>query len=215
MTRTARIALAALALCGGIVIDMRGAISQTGNPDWPCVQVLQPELSVGAMWTGPDPAQAASTWRDTPAVAELVRRVAPRRLPVDQANAEISRFLAAAEGDRRTVATRIFAGLFETLDAERGAIIRGIQRYSSRQATLAERIEKVRRELDSLDRRSGDARVLERRAELEAQLTWDSRIFDDRERLLPAVCEQPVAIERRLFALSRALAEELDKTRGN
>jgi len=211
MTRTARIAVAALVLCGIIVAATHGARSQARSPDWPCIQVQQPELSVGAMWTGPDPAQAAATWRDAPAVVELVRRVAPRRVPVDEANGEIRRFLAGVQGDRGAVATQIFAGLFESLGTERGAIIRGIHRYSARQASLTERIEKARRELDALDPRSTDTRVLARRAELEAQMLWDSRIFDDREKLLPVVCEQPALIERRLFALSRALAEELNR----
>ncbi|TWT08873.1 hypothetical protein [Reyranella sp. CPCC 100927] len=162
------------------------------------------------MWSGPDPAQASATWRDTPAVAELVRRVAPRRVSVEEASGEIHRFLVAAPGDRNAVATQIFAGLFESLGAERSAIMRGIRRYGTRQAALTERIEKARHDRDALDRDSTDPKVRERRVELEAQMTWDTRIFEDRERLLPVICEQPVLIERRLFALSRALAEELN-----
>ena len=215
MTRTASIALAALGLCGAIVAGAQSATAQKGGSDWPCVQVQQPELSVGAMWTGPDPAQAGANWREAPGVLELVRRVAPRRVAVDEANAEIRRFLAGVEGDRSIVATQIFAGLFESLDAERGAIIRGIHRYSARQSALADRIEKARRELDALDPRSTDARAVERRAEIETQMAWDSRIFDDRERLLPLICEQPAVIERRLFALARALAEEIERRSRN
>jgi hypothetical protein len=197
------------------VATFHEAMGQPKEADWPCVQVLQPELSVGAMWSGPDPAQAATTWRDMPAVMELVQRVAPRRVPVDDANAEIRRFLAGVKDDRQAVATQIFAGLFESLGTERGAIIRGIHRYSARQSLLAERIEAVRRELDGLDPKATDAKVRERRADLETQMTWRARIFDDREKLLPVICEQPAVIERRLFALSRALAEELDKKSGN
>lgn len=210
MTQTVRVSLAALGLCGIMATGAPGANAQAVGSDWPCVQVLQPELSVGAMWTGPDPAQAGATWRDTPGVMELVRRVAPRRVPVAEARDEIRRFLAGAGGDRATLATRIFAGLFESLDTERGAIIRGIHRYSARQSALAERIEKTRRELDARDPKSPDAKVRERRAELESQMAWDLRIFDDREKLLPVVCEQPALIEQRLFALARTLADELN-----
>jgi len=208
MMRTARVGLAAVILCVGS--SWHGARSQTKGADWPCIQVLQPELSVGAMWSGPDPAQATATWRDAPAVMELVRRVAPRRVPVEEANSEVHRFLAGAAGDRNVIATQVFAGLFESLSAERGAIIRGIHRYGARQAALTERIEKARRDRDALDRDATDPKVRERRVELEAQMTWDTRIFEDRERLLPVICEQPVLIERRLFSLSRALAEELN-----
>jgi hypothetical protein len=210
MTRTAHVILTSLGLCGTLIAGAAGAHAQAAGSDWPCVQVLQPELSVGAMWSGPDPAAAAATWRDTPGVAELVRRVVPRRVPVEEASEEIRRFLAGAGGDRAALATLIFAGLFESLDAERSAIIRGIHRYSARQSALAQRIEKGRRELDALDPKSTNAGVRERRAELESQMAWDLRIFDDREKLLPLVCEQPTLIERRLFALARALAEELN-----
>ncbi|HEX2888884.1 hypothetical protein [Vineibacter terrae] len=215
MTLVARAAWV-LWVAGTLALDTAGAaMGQPKEADWPCVQVLQPELSVGAMWSGPDPAQAATTWRDMPAVMVLVQRVAPRRVPVDEATAEIRRFLAAVKDDRRGIATQIFAGLFDSLNTERGAIIRGIQRYGARQSLLAERIEAVRRELDGLDPKTTDAKVREQRADLEAQMTWRARIFDDREKLLPLVCEQPAVIERRLFALSRALSEELDKSGGN
>jgi hypothetical protein len=210
MTRTAHVLLAGLGLCGTLVTGAPGTHAQASGTDWPCVQVLQPELSVGAMWTGPDPAEAAATWRDAPGVAELVRRVVPRRVPVAEASEDIRRFLAGAGGDRAALATRIFAGLFESLDAERSAIIRGIQRYSARQSALSQRIEKARRELEALDPKATEAGARERRAELESQMAWDLRIFDDREKLLPVVCEQPTLIERRLFALARALAEELN-----
>jgi len=50
---------------------------------------------------------------------------------------------------------------------------------------------------------------MEQRLALQQQVDWDARIFDDRQRLLPAVCEQPRVLEQRLFALSRAIQEEL------
>lgn len=211
---TARAAHTALVLCGLVAVPAHSVIAQAGDSGkartgWPCVQVLQPELSVGAMWTGPDPAQAAS--REAPGVLELVRRVAPRRVPAEEADAEIRRFLAGTASDRSLRATQVFAALFDGLSAERGAIIRGIHRYSARQAALAERIEGARRALDALGPRSGDAAARERRAELEAQIGWDTRIFDDREKLLPAICELPTLIERRLFALSRTLAEAAER----
>ncbi|HKU95550.1 MAG TPA: hypothetical protein VJR58_09750 [Vineibacter sp.] len=206
----ARIGLACLIFCAVTISPWHGAHAQTKAADWPCIQVLQPELSVGAMWSGPDPTAAAATWREVPAVMELVRRVAPRRVSVEEASGEVHRFLAAAPGDRNVIATQVFAGLFESLNAERSAIIRGIRRYGARQAVLTERIETARRDRDALDRDATDPKVRERRVELEAQMTWDTRIFEDRERLLPVICEQPVLVERRLFALSRALAEELN-----
>ena len=134
---TVRAAYTVLVLCVLAAVPAHGVIAQTGDSakartDWPCVQVLQPELSVGAMWTGPDPTQVVS--REAPGVVELVRRVAPRRVPVEEADAEIRRFLAGTASDRSLRATQVFAALFDSLSAERGAVIRGIHRYSARQA---------------------------------------------------------------------------------
>jgi hypothetical protein len=47
---------------------------------------------------------------------------------------------------------------------------------------------------------------------MQQQVDWDSRIFDDRQRLLPVVCEQPRVLEQRVFGLSRAIQEQLAAT---
>jgi hypothetical protein len=179
--------------------------------DWPCVQVLQPELSIGAMWPGDDPTANGPAWRDDAVIAALVDRVAPRRVPVDEATAEIHRFATGFEGDRKAALTELFAGVFETINTERGTIIRGIRRFNSRQEALAQRIEASTQTLDGVDPASTDMAVARQRQELEFQLSWDQRVFDDRERLLPAICDQPFVLERRLFALSRTIQEEIGK----
>jgi hypothetical protein len=177
---------------------------------WPCEQRLQPELSIGAIWSGPDPTAAADEWRQDNAVQVLVSQVAPRRLPQDQAVAAIHRFAAGYGKDRTVTMIRVFAGLFETMNQERGQIIRGIRHFNERQQKLADRIQIGTKALDGLDPNSTDQSVAEQRAALEQAVAWDSRIFDDRERLLPVVCGVPVTIERRLFALSRAVSAEID-----
>lgn len=209
MVRPAWLLPALLALAPLAAAPVR-AQDATGD-DWPCVQILQPELSVGAMWSGADPTAAAPAWQDDAIVAALVERVAPRRVPVDQATAEIHRFAAGYEGDRKAALTGLFAGLFESINRERGTIIRGIRRYNARQEALARRIEASTRTLDGVDPASTDTAVQRRRLDLEAQLSWDQRVFDDRERLLPAICDQPFVLERRLYALSRVIQDAIGK----
>jgi hypothetical protein len=63
--------------------------------------------------------------------------------------------------------------------------------------------------MDALDPSSADPKVIEQRVTLQQTIDWDSRVFDDRERLLPVICQQPSVIEQRLFALSRAIQEDL------
>jgi hypothetical protein len=176
---------------------------------WPCMQRLQPELSIGAMWTGPDPTAAADEWRQDNAVQSLVSQIAPRRMPQQEAIDAIHRFASGYDKDKSVELTRLFAGLFETLNDERGAIIRGIRHFHDRQQKLADRIQGTLKAMDALDPNSTDQKVAEQRAALQDAVTWDSRIFDDREKLLPLVCDQPVVIERRLFALSRAIGAEM------
>lgn len=198
---------------GGTPGATAGATSTTETKpgdDWPCQQRLQPELSIGAMWNGPDPSAAADDWRKDAAVEALVQQIAPRRMPQQEAVQAIHRFAAGYDKDRKTVLTRLFAGLFETLNDERGSIIRGIRHFNQRQQKLADRIQAGMKTLDGLDPASTDPKVAEQRQAVQEQVGWDSRIFDDREKLLPLVCDQPVVLERRLFALSRAIETEIN-----
>ena len=190
-----------------------GASAESSNPnsEWPCEQPLRPELSVGAYWSGPDPTNADKSWRDVPAVAAMVGEVAPRRTPVEEAVASIQRFAAGYQGNARAeVLTELFSGLFDTLNAERNDIISGIKRFYRRQDALAHRIEDGWKALGEMDPNATDPKVMEQRLALQQQVDWDGRIFDDRQRLLPAVCEQPRVLEQRVYALSRAIQEQLN-----
>lgn len=194
----------------GAVVQEAPSTTANAGAEWPCEQPLRPALSVGAIWSGPDSQKAQETWRDTPAIAALVGQIAPRHTAQDEAIASIRRFAAGYEGAARTDAlTGLFGGLFETLNAERNAIVRGIKRFDRRQDALARRIEDGWKSLGELDPESTDPKLMEQRLALQQQVDWDARIFDDRQRLLPAVCEQPRVVEQRLFALSRAIQEEL------
>jgi hypothetical protein len=44
---------------------------------------------------------------------------------------------------------------------------------------------------------------------LEEQLDWQQRIYRDRAQALTYVCETPVLLEKRTFALAQALARHL------
>lgn len=192
-----------------------GAPIQGGQPapsEWPCEQPLRAEMSIGAMWQGPDPGEQ-NDWRKVPAVVALVNQIAPRSVPQEEAVENIRRFAAGYQGAERTeVLTELFLGLFETLSAERNDIVRGIKRFYRRQDALARRIEEGWKALGEIDPNATDPETMEQRFGLQQQVDWDSRIFDDRQRLLPVVCEQPRVLEQRVFALSRAIQEQLAMT---
>jgi hypothetical protein len=184
-----------------------------GTAEWPCEAPLRGEMSIGAMWQGPDPAGVQEDWRKAPAVVALVNEVAPRRVPQVEALANVQRFAAGYQGEERAkVLTQVFVGVFETLSLERSQIVRGIKRFYRRQEALAHRMEEGWKALGEIDPNTTDPKLAEQRAALQQMIDWDSRVFDDRQRLLPVVCEQPRVIEQRVFALSRALQEQLAVT---
>jgi len=204
MAKLSLTGMAAFALC------LAAGAAAAQDQDWPCEQVLQPQLSVGSMWSGPDPTAARAAWENDEAVKALVVRVAPRRVPLDEAKEEIRRFALGINGDRQKLLTEVFAGLFDTINMERSSIIRGIKRYRVRQAALAKVIEDKTSALDDIDPASEDPVVAQKRLDMQNELNWDTRIFDDRQRLLPAVCSQPVLLEQRLYQLSHAVMDDMD-----
>ena len=177
------------------------AWAATPTPDWPCVQARQPHLSLGQVWTGPPPPETA---RETPEIAALADRVAQRRLPIEEAAAAIDAF---AQGkDAETLAV-LMQAIFQRIDTQRSAILGGISRYGHRQVALAERVEARRArmaELEAADPPDFDAIDAEEEA-----LDWDMRVFTDRQQSLTYVCETPVILEQRLFALGRAIGAHL------
>src|SRR5262245_43604031 len=46
--------------------------------------------------------------------------------------------------------------------------------------------------------------------ELTNRVEWDTRIFEERRKTMNFVCEVPVLIEQRLFALARAIQQSLE-----
>jgi hypothetical protein len=184
-----------------------------GTTEWPCEAPLRGEMSIGAMWQGPDPAGVQEDWHKAPAVVALVNEIAPRRVPQEEAVANVQRFAAGYQGEERAkIMTQVFVGVFDTLSTERNQIVRGIKRFYRRQEAIAHRMEEGWKMLGEIDPNTTDAVLVEQRTAIQQQIDWDSRVFDDRQRLLPVVCEQPRVIEQRVFALSRAIQEQLAVT---
>jgi hypothetical protein len=166
--------------------------------DWPCIQRKVPDLSLAAMWTGPELGEATKTWSENAAIKELVPRLAQRRTPPDEAAKLVADFGAKAT---RAQLADLFAGLFETLNSERKRVLEGIERYGRKQKALAARIRKAQDELPKWkDDTSG------KYEELQDQIAWDTRIFEERQKSLTFVCEVPILIERRAFDLAHKIA---------
>lgn len=174
------------------------------DPDFPCVQVLVPKLSPGQIWAGPPVDEVpAGAWNQDPEVAALVAQAADRRVPTDKLVAAMDAFAGPLGPDRDKRLTLLFAGVFDTMQGERDKALEAIRRYSRLQRELLDRIAGNVGKLSSL--REDDPA----RAEVQESLTWDRRVLDDRRRMLATLCERPGLIERRLGAVSRAIAAHL------
>ena len=178
------------------------------NPDWPCRQTLVRRLSVAAVWSGPS--IEGLDWRKDKDVFDLVLKISPRRVALEAAQQAIDDFAGAQKAGKTEKLVALFAGLFETLDEERTQVIEGLLRFGAKQKELAERIRnetsKVRAELNEKNSKPDE----EERKVAQQQLDWDLRLFDERRQSLSYVCESPVLIEQRLFALARFIEEKLE-----
>jgi hypothetical protein len=179
------------------------------NPDWPCVQAKVPEMSVAAVWAGPPLDDVGNKWESDTQVKDVVSRLAARRTPVEEAQKIATDFLAGSGDARQERAKLVFAGLFDTLNRLRAEVINGIERYTRRQREFAERIRADTLRLRALqDQPAADQKEVEQLGE---QVQWDTRIFEDRRRTIGYVCEVPVVIEQRLFALSRTIQQAMEQ----
>ncbi|MFB9263844.1 hypothetical protein ACFFWD_11780 [Bradyrhizobium erythrophlei] len=177
-------------------------------PDWPCAQAKVPEVSLAAVWAGPPLDEAANKWKDDPRINALVTKLAARRVPVEDAQKEISDFLSGAAADKATAGKLLFAGLFETLNAQRSSVLNGLERVMRKQREAAEKIRSDTLALQALqDTTPPDQAKVD---ELGNQLVWETRIFEDRRRVVKFVCEVPTAIDQRLFALGRTIQQEME-----
>lgn len=177
-------------------------------PDWPCSQAKVPEVSLAAVWNGPALDDAASKWKDNGKVSALVPRLAARRTPLDQAEKMIVDFLSESATDKAETGTLLFAGLFDTLNAERSTVMNGLERVTRKQRQAAEKIRSDTLALQALqDAPTKDQAKID---ELGNQLVWETRIFEDRRHVVKFVCEVPTEIDQRLFALGRMIQQQME-----
>ena len=157
------------------------------DPTWPCAQRKVANMSVGAIWPGPPIDDAAfETWRDDTGVAALASALSIRRTSMEDAEALIGRFAEGQDAAASEKLPVLFAGVFSLIDRERGEIISGISRYSSQQNALSEKVSVLQDRLAELN--GQEPLDFDRIEEVEDQLEWDLRIFNDRKQSLQYVC---------------------------
>ena len=229
--RTARAARAARTACPAValacLIASAPATAQPAAPeDWPCVQVLVPEVSVATLWPVPlDPAEIEG-WREDRELRVLAERFAALEdgdaAAREAAEAALDGFVASTPEDEREARLGRLAGAaVELVNERRGDYIDGIRRFTRGQIALAGEIEAA---LNALADAGGagtgatvgaDAIALSRadsgagRGDAEDALRWQERLYDQRERQVRALCERPVRLEETLSRSLREIAASL------
>lgn len=188
-----------------VLVVLAGAAEAQEDPGWPCIQRKQPHLSVGQLWPGPPVDDAVTALAQRADIAALALVLEQRRLSLEDAEAQIAAFASQADAAELTA---LFLATFDRIDVYRSQIITGIARYAEKQIALTAQIEARRVEMARLEAEAEpDFDKIDAEEEM---LDWDTRIFTDRQQQLTYVCETPVILEQRAFALAKAIAGHLD-----
>ena len=176
-------------------------------PDWPCAQAKVPEISLAAVWAGPPLDDVSGKWKEDAAIGSLVSKLAARRTTLDESQKAVTDYLKTAT-DKTESGKLLFSGLFDTLNGQRSQVMNGLERITRKQREAAD---KIRTDTLALQALQGEAsRDQAKVDELGNQLVWQTRIFEDRQRVIKFVCEVPTAIDQRLFALGRMIQQEIE-----
>jgi hypothetical protein len=177
-------------------------------PDWPCSQAKVPEISVAAVWAGPALDDVAGKWKEDAKVSALVGKLAARRIPLEEAQKDIADFLSGSAEEKATRGKLLFAGLFDTLNAQRTQVMSGLERVMRKQR---EAVEKIKADTVALQEQQSAASPDQAKVDaLGNQVNWETRVFEDRRRVMKFVCEVPTIIDQRLFALSREIQQDME-----
>lgn len=177
-------------------------------PDWPCAQAKVPEISLAAVWAGPPLDDVANKWKDDAKVSALVAKLAARRTPMEEAQKDVADFLTGTAEEKAMKGKLLFSGLFDTLNAQRSSVMNGLERVMRKQRAA---VDKIKADTIALQEMQGAASPDQAKVdELGNQLNWETRIFEDRRRVLKFVCEVPTTIDQRLFALGREIQQDME-----
>ncbi len=180
--------------------------SAEAKADWPCVQREVESLSPGLMWPSPLPEPPPELSDDA---RDLAERLTLRRVSLEDAEADVEALAAAHPDYGAPEYGRIFELVFDSVDSHRRRIVAGIERYAENQARLSTEIGDLRDEMAKLE--SAEKPDFDRIDEVEKEIDWRERIFEDRNTSLTYVCETPVILERRLYAIAQMLRAHVTK----
>jgi hypothetical protein len=145
-------------------------------------------------------------WRADPEIADLLRRLAPRRVSTQEGLSEIAAFVRTVSNHRSRRLALVFRGLLEETDRERAGLIEELKEIGRRQRELADLVARLAIELNAIPPdATGEAAA--KRIDLQQRHDFTARNFEEIQRTIRYACETPVALDARLGAWARALQE--------
>lgn len=198
-----------LALCAALP----ALAADKSTPDWPCVQRKIESLSVGQTWDGPAIDTEKAPWNDDDQIKDLLPVLTSRRVPLTDAETAVKKFAQAQPAaDRDAKLTLLFAGLFETTNAQRKTVLSGLEKYLRSQRGRAQVIEQKGFELEKLKEKAGTDEASDAAlAKAQEAFDWETRIFQERQQNIPIACEIPVIIDQRLYDLAKLIRASMSK----
>ncbi|MBP2233932.1 hypothetical protein J2Z31_000422 [Sinorhizobium kostiense] len=179
-----------------------GGAADFSDPEWPCIQRKVENLSASLIW--PAPITGAQL---TPAARDLAATLSLRRVSLEEAELHVRDFVEKSAPVDGQLLGNIFLAVFDNIADTRKRLIAGIARYSRKQIALSSRIEGSRTEMARLEGEKDPD--YDRIDKLEEQIDWDERIYRDRAQALTYVCETPVLLEKRLYAIGQILLKHM------
>jgi hypothetical protein len=195
--------LAVLLLSGWDLLGAADAAPLPGtDPDWPCMQLLVPQVSAGSYWDGP--VAAKPNWRDDEALFGLVTEIVDRNTPEKDAVAKLEAYAdAIPKADRDKALPALFGAIVDQTNDERERLIARIKELGLRQRRMGDRIADLGTEVDHLP--AGDPH----RADVTGERDLDIQAFQATQSTMRYACEVPGAMERRLGDFARVLQKKL------
>ena len=185
------------------------APAQVADPEWPCVQVLVPEIVSAVVWPEAIDESLIGAWKEDESLAAMVQKLSDLDEFTESERQLIAVFAESVPQDSRTDTLNMLAdGIVTVSNRRRSRYITGIKRYTRQQISIAQQIETTLNQLAEMEAQTAPESVA-RQAEIEETLHWHQRVYDQRERAIQSLCERPVELEEKLSAVLRELSQYL------
>jgi len=180
--------------------------AQSADPEWPCIQVLVPEIVPAVMWPEIITDAQKGQWKEDPAIKSLALNLGDLDRYSDTERELVKDFAEGTSEALRLEKLNLLAdGIVSVANERRELYIRGIKRYTRQQIAIAAQIEDTLNVLVELQGKD-DTATATHRAEVEETLKWHERVYDQREHAIIALCERPVELEEILSDVLRDAA---------